>query len=383
MSPHSHSKPSRSQEHPNRPDPSASALAVHDLNQLLSVISGRVGLLQAMDLSAEARRHLAAIALACGDAADLSARLEDGGVTNPPSGCDAEEVSSQALEMALGGPDCQVEGQSPAGESFPVAVPAQVLREVLVNLLINAREAMPGGGRVMISATKEGDRVRLRVADNGPGIDPALAGNIFTQGVSGTGKPDRGLGLAGCRALVAQFGGTLALEDSGPPGAVFMLDLPAAAGEMVPGKEARLRLSSRADEDRIPVLVVDDEEAVRAMLVDVLMALGCAVTTAGDAAEARRLFRSGAFAVALLDQTLPGEQGTDLAGSLRENDPCLVAVLMSGWGGALPRPGALPGGVDFTIRKPLEIPGLQRMLMEAMRLHAERTALTGSSPGEV
>ncbi len=355
------------------------ATTAHDLNQMLAVISGRLGLLQAKIVDPVVLGHLAAMVTACRDAADLVGRLRGGEPALGSSVCDPAEEAMRAAGMifpsheeSLGG-SCEVE--LVPGEL--AGLPGQVLREVLVNLLVNSREAMADEGIVRISGERSSGRYLLRVADDGPGIDAEVAAQIFVPGRSTKSAKGRGVGLAGCRLLLARYGGGLELLPSKGRGAVFSLDLPLvpeAEGQEVetPFVAAEAEETGKAGE--LKVLVVDDELSMREMLGEVLSELGCTVTVAPDAESAQSLFKPGMFQVALLDQTLPGMSGVDLAGFLRKGDPCLAIFLMTGWGNPDVFKATAGSTIDFTARKPMEFKDLQRLLMEAVRLQAGRKA---------
>jgi FixJ family two-component response regulator len=120
----------------------------------------------------------------------------------------------------------------------------------------------------------------------------------------------------------------------------------------------------------LPVVVIDDEAAMRGMLQDVLGELGCRVCCHRDGAAALADDRTAGAAVALVDRRLPGQDGLEVAARLRERDGRLVIVLMSGWDrDELPAPDGL---VDFTVRKPLGLDNLQDLLSRAAALHQQR-----------
>ena len=226
-----------------------------------------------------------------------------------------------------------------------------------------------------MNARARDDRVLLTVGDSGPGIPAAAAERLFQAGTTTKGDPSRGVGLAASRRLLAGFGAGLELDPATSEGALFVLDLPRT--EVVPedsGQEPEpgpsVGIESPAKEARI--LVVDDEETVRDMLAEVLGELGCRVTVVQDAASALAGFQAGAFQIALLDQSLPGMSGAELAKRLRASDPCLSVFLMTGWGNEDVLNAPDPLTVDFTARKPMEFDRLRRLLDEAVALHARR-----------
>lgn len=377
---------------PDAEDPRASALraagVAHDVNQMLAVISGRAELLLAR--APEHRAHLQAILLAAGDAAAMLQRLGEpsaaaaaGAVVGaaaaiadaavlvrPPSGSWAEA----GARGAPGTWSLSVEAEDGLG----AALPPSVLREALVNLLLNALGALPEGGRILITAGRHGGACRLRVADSGPGLPVADPEQVFAVGYSTSGRPGRGIGLAACRQLLAGHGARLDAACHGGPGAVFTIDAPfvaapagrpatVPAADPLPAGAGGMPVASGLE-----VLVIDDEPAVREMLGDALAEFGCTVTCHRDGAGALAAGAPGTAALALVDRRLPGLDGVEVAARLRERQPALVVALMSGWDrDVAPPPATL---VDFTLRKPLALSGLRETLAQASALWDARAA---------
>ncbi len=225
--------------------------------------------------------------------------------------------------------------------------------QVLLNLIVNAGDAMPGGGRITVSlddapAGADGiHRVSLRVADQGQGMDEATRSRIFdpffTTKSSGT-----GLGLATVRDIVAREGGTVEVDTAPGRGSVFVVRWPAcdASPDARPAAAAAMRRAPR----RARVLVVEDDDAVRRFSVRSLERAGYDVLTAADGAEALRISDSneGLFDVVVIDVVLPKIHGVDVAARLRPRQPTARVLFVSGYRseeGALPR--SADGRVHF------------------------------------
>ena len=332
------------------------AAVVHDVRQMLSVITGRAGLLLERALDPDTAAHLRTMELAARDAATMLGRL--GGAAAQSGQADLSEAATAAAVMSLPPDTCPgltVEIAVPPG--LVVAVPGQVLREVLNNLLFNCVAAMPDGGQVALTGAQEGDRVTLRVSDTGPGIDPALRDRIFEAGVSRSGEPGRGIGLAACRSLLAAYRADLDLLETSATGTVFVLDLPVGDPQAT-GETASLALAGAP----LSVLVVDDESAMREMMTDLLRELGCRVTVAADGPATRRALAEEAFQVAFLDQNLPGQSGVEIASWIRGAFPATFLVLVTGWGNDQLLQNAPEGLLDAAVEKPLTV-GIIRDLL--------------------
>ncbi len=351
----------------------------HDVNQMLAVIRGRAELL--LRRSPAADPHLQAIVLAAGDASTMLERL-----AGAAPGCAADVASSphQALaEAALlvlppSGAWAAATGETQGGAAWRldnridpalgVRLPAAVLREVLVNLLRNAVAAMAAGGGIVAGAQVADGVVRVRVADDGPGLDPGVAARLFEPGATTSRGSRHGIGLAACRQLLATHGASLELDAATAGGAAFVIG--AAAARLPAGEEAGRASRPTAAAPGLSVIVIDDEAAMREMLGDVLGELGCTVRCHRDGVGALADGALDGVVAALVDRRLAGQDGLAVAASLRERDRRLVIVLMSGWDrDEMPAPGGL---VDFTVRKPLALDTLQDLLARAAALHGER-----------
>jgi PAS domain S-box-containing protein len=244
------------------------------------------------------------------------------------------------------------------------------LVQVLVNLLTNAAKYTPQGGSIDVGVHVEEDTVRVAVADNGSGIEPALLPcvfDIFTQGVR---TPDRsqgglGIGLALVKSLVALHGGQVRARSEGPGrGSVFDVTLPllahaqpAPGAAALPGHEPGAAAGKR-------ILVVDDNVDAATTLGELLMALGHEVLVRFDGESV--LADAAAFApdVLVLDIGLPDMDGYELARRLRSEPATAQArfLALTGYGQAHDRTLARAAGFDHHFVKPVDIAALQAVL---------------------
>jgi CheY-like chemotaxis protein len=244
------------------------------------------------------------------------------------------------------------------------------LEQVILNLVVNARDAMPRGGRLRVETANE-DReaggagsprrgVVLRVADSGCGIAPEVLPKIFepffTTKERGKGN---GLGLSTVFGIVQQAHGTVGVTSEPGRGATFTVWLPAtdevAAPRPAPG-------AAPVDGGGATVLLVEDEDGVRRVTRRILAAHGFRVIDARDAEEARRRFAEERPALLLTDVVMPGTSGPELAAQLQREDPQLAVLFMSGYSDR-----ADVWGAGTVLQKPFTDDALLARVGEALR----------------
>jgi PAS domain S-box-containing protein len=251
---------------------------------------------------------------------------------------------------------------------LPVRVDRGQLEQVLVNLVVNACDAMPDGGKLTVrSGSSEGAEAWLEVEDNGSGVPDALREKIFepffTTKLPGKGS---GLGLSVVHGIVSRHGGRVTLSNSEGGGSTFRVMLPLAK----PGRSARAvpaplppATPSAGGES---VLLVEDEAATRDALRDVLEALGYRVESVDSAEAAEELARASRFDVLLTDLMLPGIHGGELAQRLVRRWPDLRVIVMSGYTeDEAIRRGVGEGTLRF-LQKPFDMGALASELRAAL-----------------
>jgi CheY-like chemotaxis protein len=242
------------------------------------------------------------------------------------------------------------------------------LEQVVMNLVINARDAMPHGGKIGLSLsdvtlTAEyvqrhpdasiGHHVLLSVSDTGVGMDRETQARIFepffTTKEQGRGT---GLGLATVYGIVKQSGGSIALSSEPGKGTTFHIYLPRAERDSSPprGRSEPRLLPVRLGRDMI--LVADDDSALREMAAEALKASGYEVLTAANGDEALRMCNSYPITVLVVDVVIPGLRGADLIATALDMNPSLKVICTSGYAvPGLAQPQALPEQV-ILLEKP-------------------------------
>ena len=256
----------------------------------------------------------------------------------------------------------------------PILIDANQLELAILNLVVNARDAMPDGGSVRITARREavdaatgglaaGFYICLAIADSGYGMNPETLARatepFFTTKGSGKGT---GLGLPMVYGLAVQSGGNLVLSSAEGQGTTAELWLPVAAAEATKAQGIAATQESLPESAPMLVVAVDDDPLVLAGTVSMLEDLGHSVLAAASGRQALELVRGDSrVAMVITDQLMPGMTGAELAARLRVERPGLPIVLVSGF-------GEIPSGLDHvTLRlvKPFDRPQLSDAIGKA------------------
>ncbi|MFH1462941.1 MAG: ATP-binding protein [Pseudomonadota bacterium] len=237
------------------------------------------------------------------------------------------------------------------------------LEQVLVNLAVNARDAMPRGGSLHIgTSVGPGGGVRLTVADTGCGMEPEVLARVFEPFFT-TKEPGRGtgLGLSMAYGVVTQSGGEIEVQSAPGEGTTFTITLPGAARREAPPAAAA---QPEVDRGKGTVLLAEDDAAVRALTARMLVRAGYYVLEAASGEEALALVRAMEAPIDLLltDVVMPGMDGPALAARLPE----LPVLFMSGYTeDAIERCGVFARDVPF-LAKPFDMATLARMVGQVM-----------------
>jgi PAS domain S-box-containing protein len=255
----------------------------------------------------------------------------------------------------------------PARADLPFDGDRGQLEQVLVNLVVNASDAMPDGGELVIRTGGGGAEVWVEVADTGVGIPAELREKIFEPFFT-TKAPERGsgMGLAVVHGIVTQHKGRIEVNSTVGRGSCFRAVLPRAAAPAAvapePARGAGAGLGGRGER----VLVVEDEEGARRALEEILTMLGYRVTAAASGEEGERLAVAAPPDLLLTDFVLPGIDGGELAQRLVARLPSLPVVVMSGYAeDERMRKGILSGTVRF-LQKPFDVDTLGQVLRAAL-----------------
>ncbi|HYG10463.1 MAG TPA: ATP-binding protein, partial [Pyrinomonadaceae bacterium] len=246
------------------------------------------------------------------------------------------------------------------------------LREVLVNMVFNAVDAMPAGGTLTLATREAGGAVEISVADTGTGMSDEVRSRIFDPFFTTKGKAGMGLGLAVSYGIIRRHEGAVEVESETGRGTCFRITLPSAKNAAKPQANAIPSVPATVAESfRTKFLVVDDEESVRELLRDILEAEGHEVVVAGSGREALALFADAGFAAVLMDVGLPSMSGWELARSVRERDAHIPLAIITGWGEAVGSNAQKAAGVDWVVAKPFTIEQITTIARDVSRRQQE------------
>ncbi|MBV8936630.1 MAG: PAS domain-containing protein [Alphaproteobacteria bacterium] len=350
----------------------------HDFNNLLTAILGNLEMMERRLKSEEPLRRLQAARLAAERGARLTHQLLAFSRKQrlAPTPLDLNRLVSEASDMLFRtiGATVRIETVLTDG-LWPALVDPTQIELVLLNLAINARDAMPEGGRLTIRTANvvrsgappdltPGDYVLISVSDTGQGMSEEVRRRsvepFFTTKEPGKGS---GLGLSMVHGVATQSGGGLQIDSRLGCGTTVSVYLPRARRPSAPRPEREAR--SAAVHDRATILVVDDDPEVREVAVSSLADLGYRMLAAENGPLALQLLaQNGPVDLLLVDMAMPGMNGVELIRRARECQGGLKAMLVTGYADVA---AFAPAEGDLVLQKPYRLERLAETVAEALR----------------
>lgn len=330
----------------------------HDFNNALAMILGHAELATEGAADAEVRKRLGFIIQVASDAAGIVWRIQDLARTRASRDEVPTAIGDLLREVAaISEPRWRGEAQA-AGREYDVGVTAATglqvlgapaeLREAILNLVLNALDAMPGGGRLVLAVARVDEQAVVRISDNGVGMPPEVRERIFEPYFTTKGEHGNGLGLAVVFSILQRHGAEVCVESEPGSGTTFVLAFPlidAGAPSVEPA-------AAPAPPQRRRILVVDDEPSLGDLTAMMLRLQGHEVHVARGGRAALDIMGNAEVDIVLTDLGMPGMTGWELAAEVRRMRPEIRIILMTGWGNALSDEQAREGGVDAVISKP-------------------------------
>ncbi|MBV9956766.1 MAG: PAS domain-containing protein [Acidobacteria bacterium] len=341
----------------------------HNLNNALTVIQGRAQLLMMRTPDEATAKSLEVITRAVADGSQTLRRILDFARRDTAqefAPVDLAELVSSSVEIAR--PKWQNRSATRNGQSIDVTIENQgavyvlgesaELREVILNLIFNAVDAMPEGGTIETGTRAELDGVCFWVADTGCGMPPDVVERIFEPFYTTKGERGTGLGLAASHGIIARHGGRIMVVSEEGYGTRFEVRLPLyekpARGEKPQPETPATNLKIKPAR----VLVIEDEERVRAILRDAFEGAGHQVSEAATGSQAiRRLeeAKEEKFDLVISDLGLPEVSGLQIARWVKEQSPDTIFILATGWPEMVKPEDYQHGRLDAVIKKPFDV----------------------------
>ena len=262
-----------------------------------------------------------------------------------------DEASSRGISIAV---------RTHLGEIPSVTAHTVGLHQILVHLITNAVDAVPEGGTIDISTTVSGERVTLEVKDTGVGMGEERRQRIFEPFYTTKNDVGSGLGLSMVYRTVLAWEGLIEVDSAPGEGSTFRIRLPIWAGEAPTEAEPPDSPSTKGGN----VLVIDDEKIVHLVLKQALQRHVLSVFMSGD--DVLERFERDTYDVALIDLGLPGMPGDEVARRIKDMDPKLVTVLLTGWD--LPAGDPRLSAFELQVNKPFRIAEIQKAVDRALEM---------------
>jgi signal transduction histidine kinase/ActR/RegA family two-component response regulator len=351
----------------------------HDFNNVLAVILGNIQLLlyQLDDLTPEEiRERLRIIEHSSKDGAETVRRIQEfTGVRRDKEfvPLSINEIIAEVISITQ--PRWKDQSQKKGIqidlvrklEDVPLIIghPSE-LREVLTNILFNAVDAMPEGGRIVLSTNHQEDGVEVRIADTGIGMTEEVKRKVFDPFFTTKGVTNSGLGMSVSYGIIKRHGGEILVESEPGKGTTFVLHLPTSLGE---GEtEIKLAKSGKKETRSVRILVIDDEQSVRDILSRMLRTKGHEVVVASSGEEGIDRFRSDKFDIVFTDLGMPRISGWEVGKAIKEINPKVPIAMITGWGMEMNREKMSGSGIDLVVSKPFDFDQVIELISEAIEL---------------
>lgn len=344
----------------------------HDFNNILGSILGRAQLLKMNVMDPEVRTGLETIEKAAIDGADTVKRIQEFTRVRKDTEfvlINLNEIVEDAISFTRTRWKDEAEAKGIKIEIVknlqnvePVSGSASGLREVLTNVIFNSIDALPKGGRIILTTKSEGNYSYLIVEDNGVGMTREVCHRAFdpfftTKGVKGV-----GLGLSVSYGIISRHKGEIVIDSRLNEGTKVTVKLPVASEK--PIKEEKKE--ERIEPQEASILVIDDEEHIRKLLYDILVVVGYNVDVAASGIEGIKLFEKGHYDLVITDLGMAEMSGWEVSRKVKNMNSETVVVLLTGWGTQLDDNQIQNSGIDRIISKPFQVNQILRLISECI-----------------
>jgi GAF domain-containing protein/CheY-like chemotaxis protein len=344
----------------------------HDFNNLLAIILGRAEILLNRRIEPDAARGLRIIRDAALGGAQTVRRIQEFtrlGHMRPSGRVDLPRLLGDLVELTrpLWKDEAQQRGVDHDVRVEDDGVPGvagieEELRELFRTILVNALEAMPGGGRLVFRCSMSDGDVAVDAEDTGHGMGAETRQRVFEPFFTTKGPQRAGLGLSVAWGIVTRHGGSITVARTSERGTTVRVCLPVSSAPPVDERRELPVAASRP----ATVLVVEDEPQIRDVLRDLLTEHGYTVLQAATGKEALALCDAHAVDLLLTDLSMPEMSGWDVIAAYRARNPRGPAGIVTGWAHRLDPDALQRHGIDFVVAKPFEATEVLRQVARAL-----------------
>lgn len=330
----------------------------HDFNNMLTAILGRSQIALDRQKDPKVRRNLEIIEQAAVDAAGMVRKLQDFARVRTDITFDVVDISEilkSALEMIKPRLDERreafgsgIEIALDVEETSPIKGDASELREALINIFINAIDAMPDGGKLNIRSTQDNGFVVISISDTGTGMTTEVRRRLFDPFFTTKGQNGLGMGLSVVYGVVKRHRGEIDVSSKPQKGSTFTIRIPVTEKHM---EDITVEFNQNSTKNAT-ILVVDDDKGSRDVLYEMLINNGCKVDIAGSGKEGLSLAQQKDYDILLVDLGMPDISGTELAAQVKATNPRTQIALVTGWGVQLDLSDLRERGITNVVAKP-------------------------------
>jgi signal transduction histidine kinase len=344
----------------------------HDFNNLLAIIVGRAELLLVRTKEEEVQKQLNLIVKVGVDAARTVKRIQEFTrmrKARPFQPVNLTMLAEETVEMTRSRWKNEAEAKGVryeiAVETTPVPAVAgdpSEIREALTNIVFNALDVMPEGGRVTLRTGVEADRVFCSVSDTGSGMTDEVKQRVFDPFFTTKGERGTGLGLSVVYGIVNRHGGDIEVQSRVGHGSVFTVRLPVSRDTA----EAPVSRPAVVCQRRGKILVIDDEPYVCGVLQDLLAGDGHQVITCEDGESGLTRFEAEPFDMVITDFGMPRMSGWDVARFVKLQQPQMPVAMVTGWSDRFDPAEIATRGVDYVVAKPFKLEDIRAVVASAL-----------------
>jgi PAS domain S-box-containing protein len=342
----------------------------HDINNILTAIIGYAELLSAKTEDEKAKHYAKLISKSAEDIANIVGRMQSFYKAQRQQEwtlIDINNLLVKALEnsefkwkqrVEVSG--IKIDTKCEFNKVDFIKGNSSELHEVFLNIILNAVDAMPQGGSILVKTWQEGASVYISITDTGTGMDEETKRRVFEPFFT-TKEEGTGLGMSLAYQIINRHGGTIEVESEIGVGTTFIIKLPIAVSQ-----EVKEEANETRAHQKFRILIVDDDLTVLEVLKEVLKDMGHEVETAPNGGRALHIFKQQNFDLVITDLGMPIMNGLEVSTRIKGLSPKTPIILLTGWGDQVDEEEAARAGVKKVLSKPVLRETLERAILELM-----------------